>query len=173
MMQTSLKSRLMLMLPVIGLGILIDQLSKIWAVSFLQGGPRFRFLGDTIRIGYAENHGAFLGMGNSLSPELRFIIFTALVGLFLLGLLVYMIVAKEMDRFSLWALSLIFAGGFSNFIDRAMNDGAVVDFLNMGVGGLRTGIFNIADVYIMIGAGLILFGQWLVERHRKQTDASE
>ena len=171
-MMPSLKSRLMLMVPVIGLGILIDQLSKVWAVRYLMGGPSFSYVGDTIRIGYAENHGAFLGMGNSLSPELRFVIFTALVGLFLLGLLIYMIIAKDMDRISLWALSLIFAGGFSNFVDRAMNDGAVVDFLNMGLGGLRTGIFNIADVYIMIGAGLILIGQWFVERHKKQSDAA-
>lgn len=173
MTQTSLKTRLTLMIPIIGLGILFDQLSKAWAVNFLKGGPRFSFLGDTLRIGYAENHGAFLGMGNSLSPELRFIIFTALVGLFLFALLVYMVLGKEMDRFSLWALSLIFAGGFSNFIDRAMNEGAVVDFLNMGLAGIRTGIFNIADVYIMIGAGLVLVGQWLVERHKKQTDAAD
>jgi signal peptidase II len=38
----------------------------------------------------------------------------------------------------------------------------------MGVGGLRTGIFNIADVYIMIGAGLVIFGQWWLDRKNKQ-----
>jgi len=107
-------------------------------------------------------------LGSNLSPQLRFLILTAIVGLFLLGLLVYLFVSKEMDRVTLSSLSLIFAGGFSNFIDRALNDGAVVDFLNMGIGGLRTGIFNIADVYIMIGAGLMIFGQWWIERQNKQ-----
>lgn len=167
-----ISSRLKLMAPIILLGILVDQLSKVWAVSYLQGGPRFSFLFDTVRIAYAENHGAFLGLGGGMKPEHRFIVFTALVGLFLLGLLVYMVVVKEMDRLSLLAMSLIFAGGFSNFIDRAMNDGAVVDFLNMGLAGLRTGIFNIADVYIMIGAGLVIFGQWWIARHQKTDDAS-
>lgn len=167
MMPESISSRLKLMAPVIGLGILLDQLSKIWAVSYLQSGPRFTFIFDTIRIAYAENHGAFLGLGNSLSPDMRFVIFTALVGLFLLGLLLYTLFSSDVNRLSLWALSLIFAGGFSNFIDRAMNDGAVVDFLNMGVGSLRTGIFNIADVYIMVGAALVIFGQWWLERRNK------
>jgi signal peptidase II len=166
-MQQQIKQRLWTMVPVIGLGILIDQLTKVWAVAALKGGPRYSFLWDTTRIAYAENTGAFLGLGGTLDPQLRFLIFTALVGVFLLGLFVYLLLAKEMDNISLWAMSLIFAGGFSNFIDRALNEGAVVDFLNMGIGGLRTGIFNVADVYIMVGAGLIIFGPLLLDRKKQ------
>lgn len=166
-MQEQIKQRLWTILPVIGIGILLDQLTKVWAVASLKGGPRYSFLWDTTRIAYAENTGAFLGLGGTLDPQLRFWIFTALVGVFLFGLLIYLFIAKEMDKISLWAMSLIFAGGFSNFIDRAFNEGAVVDFLNMGIGGLRTGIFNVADVYIMIGAGLIILGPlWFDRRHK-------
>jgi signal peptidase II len=50
------------------------------------------------------------------------------------------------------ALSLIAGGGLSNLIDRIAYGGYVIDFLNIGLGGLRTGIFNIADVAIMVGA---------------------
>jgi len=166
-MKDQLKARLWVMLPVISLGLLLDQLTKFWAIGALKGKAGHTFLFETIRIDYAENIGAFLGLGNNLSPQLRFWLLTGLVGLFLFGLLIYLLVAKEMDRLSLLALSLVFVGGFSNFIDRALNDGAVVDFVNMGIGGLRTGIFNVADVYIMIGAGLIIFGQWWVERSKK------
>lgn len=157
-MKEIIKQRLALAAPIILVGIIIDQLSKFWAISALKGGPRHSFLGDSIRILYAENTGAFLGLGNSLPDSWRFWIFTAFVGLFLLGLLVFMLISKDMDTASLIALTLIFTGGFSNFIDRATNNGAVVDFLNMGLGGLRTGIFNIADVYIMVGAGLVIIG---------------
>jgi signal peptidase II len=167
-MKDQLKARLKVMAPIIGLGILLDQLTKVWAEGHLQlGKTAYVFFFDTVRIQLAYNNGAFLGLGRSLDPHLRFLILTGLVGAFLLALFVYLLISKEMDRISLWALSLIFAGGFSNFIDRALNNGAVVDFLNMGVGGLRTGIFNVADVYIMIGAGLIIFGQWWVERRKK------
>ncbi len=167
-MKEQIKARLWTMVPVIGLGILLDQLTKVWAIGALKDGPRYTYLFDTIRIAYAENIGAFLGLGNSLAPHLRFVIFTGLVGIFLLVLLIYLLVAKEMDKITLAALSLVFAGGFSNFIDRAMNEGAVVDFLNMGIGGLRTGIFNVADVYIMIGAGLMIAGQFVIERFNRK-----
>ncbi|TCS43880.1 signal peptidase II [Reinekea marinisedimentorum] len=159
-----LKTRLKYIAPIVLVGIFLDQLTKVWAVSALKGGPRYSFLADTLRIAYAENIGAFLGLGNNLPPQLRFWIFTALVGLFLMGLLVYLFIGKDVDTISLVALSLVFAGGFSNFIDRAMNEGAVVDFLNVGFGGLRTGIFNVADMYIMAGAALIIAGHWFVSK---------
>lgn len=150
-----------------GIAILIDQLSKVWAVSYLKSGPRFSYLFDSIRILYAENHGAFLGLGNSLSPNVRFWIFTALVGVFLTALLIYVLIGKDIDRISLISLTLVLAGGFSNFIDRAMNNGGVVDFINMGIGTLRTGIFNIADVYIMIGAGLMILGPYVFKEQTR------
>jgi signal peptidase II len=55
-------------------------------------------------------------------------------------------------------LALFVAGGISNWIDRATN-GSVVDFLNIGVGWLRTGVFNVADVAIMLGAGIFVLAE--------------
>ena len=55
-------------------------------------------------------------------------------------------------------LVLFIAGGASNWIDRVLR-GSVVDFLNMGIGPLRTGVFNLADVAIMLGAALFVFGE--------------
>jgi signal peptidase II len=37
---------------------------------------------------------------------------------------------------------------------------SVVDFLNVGIGPLRTGIFNVADVAIMVGVGFSLLAQF-------------
>jgi signal peptidase II len=53
------------------------------------------------------------------------------------------------------ALTLIVAGGAANLLDR-LAYGAVVDFLNLGIGGrLRTGIFNVADLAIAAGAAVL------------------
>lgn len=49
--------------------------------------------------------------------------------------------------------------GISNFHDRVFNHGAVIDFLNIGVGSLRTGVFNVADIAIMIGVFMIIIVQ--------------
>jgi len=114
------------------------------------------YMGDMIRIGYTENTGAFLGMGSNLPENIRHLVFTVLVGLFLSGMFLYHLLSRKFTVISLTALALMFAGGSSNFIDRAMNNGAVVDFLNMGFGSLRTGIFNIADVAILLGCFLFV-----------------
>ena len=56
-------------------------------------------------------------------------------------------------RWSGWpllGLTLFVAGGASNWLDRVVR-GSVIDFINVGVGSLRTGIFNVADVAIMLG----------------------
>jgi signal peptidase II len=50
---------------------------------------------------------------------------------------------------------LVFAGGASNWVDRVVR-GSVVDFMNVGIGPLRTGIFNVADVAIMVGVAVLL-----------------
>ncbi len=52
---------------------------------------------------------------------------------------------------SLVALSMILSGGASNLYDRILNNGAVIDFLNIGLGSIRTGVFNIADIVIVVG----------------------
>jgi signal peptidase II len=55
----------------------------------------------------------------------------------------------------LLGVSLLLAGGTSNWIDRVIR-GSVVDFLNVGVGSLRTGVFNVADMAIMLGAAVLV-----------------
>jgi signal peptidase II len=110
-----------------------------------------------LRLGYAENTGAFLGLGSSLGDAAKFWIFVCAVGVILLGLLAYIFKTRSQPNAGIISLCLIFSGGISNFYDRAMNDGAVIDFLNLGVGGLRTGIFNVADMAIMLGVFMLLF----------------
>jgi signal peptidase II len=53
-------------------------------------------------------------------------------------------------------------GGLSNLLDRILHHGGVTDFVILGSGGLRTGIFNLADVAIFLGS--VLFGFLLFSR---------
>ena len=137
-----------------------DQSSKYVASEHLTKNTMTSYFSDTVRIGYTENKGAFLGMGKNLPEQSRFLIFTVLVGLFLTAFLLYMVFSSSLNLTALVALSCIFSGGASNLYDRALNNGAVVDFLNIGIGPLRTGIFNIADMAILFGAGLFLIASW-------------
>jgi len=134
-----------------------DQSTKFAAKRFLAPNGFISFAGDIFRLQYAENTGAFLSLGASLSDLWRQLFFTALVGMFLLGLLGFLLLNRSLPGFAVHCLSWIFAGGASNLIDRIAYDGRVVDFLNVGIGPLRTGIFNIADMAITFGAMFLAF----------------
>jgi signal peptidase II len=65
--------------------------------------------------------------------------------------------ARRLEPWRVVALALVAGGGISNLIDRLLYNGRVTDFLNVGIGSLRTGIFNVADMAIMAGALLLLW----------------
>ena len=133
-----------------------DQATKLAAKRHLQHGPAYSYAGDTVRIIYAENTGAFLSLGASLPEPLRQLIFTVLVGVFLVGLIAFVLLSRELSPFAVNCLSLVAAGGVSNLIDRIAYDGRVIDFFNVGIGPLRTGIFHLADMAITFGTLFML-----------------
>jgi signal peptidase II len=135
-----------------------DQASKAAARTFLSPGDAQSLLGDLLRLQLVENPGSFLSLGAALPPGARFWLFTAAVGLLLIGLVGTALYAKRLDTPRAVALALIAGGGLSNFLDRVLNDGRVTDFLNVGIGFVRTGIFNLADMLILSGALVLVFG---------------
>jgi signal peptidase II len=107
-----------------------------------------------VRLEYAENTGAFLSLGSELPAWARTALFSAGPAVALLACVVAM-VRHRWRRLALLGLCLAFAGGLSNLLDRVIH-GRVVDFLNVGIGSLRTGIFNVADMAIMAGVALLV-----------------
>lgn len=137
--------------------LILDQSTKYIAKHYLEGRGVYSYVGDTFRLVYSENTGAFLGLGASLPERVRTFIFSGLVAVFLAAFLVYTIRSHDVTRTGFIASALIIGGGLGNLIDRLVNNGAVMDFMNVGIGSLRTGIFNIADMAIMLGAVMLLW----------------
>lgn len=155
----------LLLLAVVVSTIGCDQVSKHFATVNLMGAPRQSYFGDSVRLEYAENRGAFLSLGATLPQWGRTALFTVGTGLILLvcGIAV---VRGGRPTLALVGLALVFAGGVSNLADR-LTHGAVVDFLNVGVGPFRTGIFNVADMAIMAGIAWMI----LVRPRQERADA--
>ena len=147
-------SRLVLIVAVLGT-IGCDRVTKHVATATLAGQPSRTYLSDTIWLGYVENRGGFLSLGSGLPPGVRSIIFTGANGLMLAAMAVLAMRNKWRGGRAI-GLALFVAGGASNWIDRVVR-GSVVDFMNVGIGPLRTGIFNVADIAIMAGAALVIF----------------
>ena len=70
-----LKKRIQVVTVVAFLCVSIDQITKLIAAEYLPRNMMRSYFFDTLRIGYTENIGAFLGLGNGLSDEIRFGIF--------------------------------------------------------------------------------------------------
>ena len=156
------RTRTLLFAAALSASIGCDQATK-HAADALRGAPVRSYLFDTFRLVWATNQGAFLSLGAGLPAAARYWILTIAVGLVLAGVTAYAMVNGKLDGWQTAGYALVAGGGLSNWIDRTRFDGRVVDFMNLGIGPLRTGIFNVADLAIIAGF-LILF---IRSRHSK------
>jgi signal peptidase II len=148
--------RLMLALGLLTCCAGCDQATKHIATETLCGKPPQSYFLNTCRLEYALNPGGFLSLGGNLGPQLRFWVFAVLNVVLVMGS-VYVLATKwGIHIVKFVAIVLILAGGFGNLIDRALHNGFVTDFVNLGIGPVRTGIFNVADVAITTGVLALL-----------------
>jgi len=133
-----------------------DQVTKGLAKDHLEEGVSTSYLNGAFRLIYVQNTGAALNLGDDLPPKLNFWLLSILPLLILSGLCFYSIKnIRNIGSMKLLSFCLIFAGGIGNIIDRILYDRHVTDFMNIGFGNLRTGIFNFADVCVT--SGVIVF----------------
>ena len=167
-MKANRHTRLAMLLAVLVSCIGCDQVTKSIATRELAPLPVQSFLGDTLRLQYAQNAGAFLGVGGGLDSQTRFWGLTVVNGALLVVLAYVLLTRWNMSRGNFAAWGLILAGGISNLIDRVSQRGLVTDFLNVGIGPVRTGIFNVADMAVTAGFAVFLVVWWREERRAKK-----
>lgn len=132
-----------------------DRVTKHIAITSLAGTPDRVLFAGIVRLQYAENPGGFLSLGSDLSAGARFAIFSVGTGLLLILVLIIAIHSYR-SQWQTAAITLMFAGGASNLADRILR-GTVIDFVSLGVGSVRTGVFNLADLAIAAGICMLLF----------------
>lgn len=158
--------RTLVILLVVALNVAADQVTKVIVRNNVEARSYTEILGPYFTLTKVENTGAFLSLGENLSPFLKNLILLGFPVVALLGMLVYVIV-KPMDRVLAFSIATIVGGGIGNIYDRAIY-GSVTDFFHIRFSGLfQTGIFNIADVSVMVGAGVILL--YSLFSRKKQT----
>jgi signal peptidase II len=135
--------------------IITDQVTKFLAIKLYEAYNELSFLHNFFQFSLIKNYGGFLGIVNNFPDNIRFFLLNVCVSFLLSGCLVYIFWSR--NRTSRYSTPLVFVvgGGISNLVDRLLYDGGVVDFLSIGAGSFRTGIFNLADVYILVGSFVI------------------
>jgi signal peptidase II len=157
-----MRSNVLVSLLLLSSSVGCDQVTKRAATEWLLGQPVRSYLGDTFRLLYIENTGAFLGMGATWPELVRFIVFTlasSTIVVLALAWLLTKVWSKDPSPnwITIVGSVLLLAGGLGNLVDRVLRDGAVIDFMNVGIGPLRSGIFNVADVQIVLGLAILVW----------------
>lgn len=138
--------------------IVADQLSKHWAVTDL-GPDREIGVFWTLQFNLAFNSGMAFSRGEGLGPIIA-VVATAVIVWLLISL------RTESSRLSTLGMGLVIGGAAGNLVDRLFRGdawlrGAVVDFIDFQ----WFPIFNIADMAINIGAGILILNTILASRN--------
>lgn len=112
-----------------------------------------------------ENTGAFLSIGSNFPDIIKFIFLAGIPLLSLAFGIVYLFTRRKLTILSKIALACAIGGGIGNIYDRMMF-GSVTDFLHIKIGMFQTGIFNFADVSIMLGMGLFALQSMINQKNR-------
>ncbi len=154
-------------LPLIFIIIVGDQWTKFLAIKYLQSSGEIYFLNIFFKFSLIENHGGFLGIVSDFPEHFQFFFLNICVSFLLLACLFYLFYPKK--RTSRYDIPLVFVtgGGISNLLDRLLHNGGVIDFFSFGIGNFRTGIFNLADMYILVGS--FILGSYLFSSSTRST----
>ena len=135
--------------------VLLDRLVKHLVVSGMHPGESMPVVQDIFHFTYVQNEGAAFSMWEG--QWLVLIAFPAVVtGV---GLVLMFIKRRTWSRLLLTSIAFICAGGLGNLIDR-ISIGHVVDMFDFRV----FPVFNVADVFICVGCGLMLLEVVLFEK---------
>lgn len=129
--------------------VVIDQLTKLWARNALDD-PIDLFWTLRFRLTFNTGSAFSIGAGNSS-------LIGAIAIVVVIALLFYS--RSVSSRLGAWAIGLVLGGALGNLVDRFIGDrdgflgGSVTDFVDFQ----WWPVFNVADVAIVVGAGLMLW----------------
>ena len=131
--------------------IALDQISKLLALEFLRGGDSVVVINKILRFTYVENDGAAFGM---LDDKRWVFMLLSVIGI--LAMIFFLIKYAKGERLLTISLAFVVGGGIGNMIDR-VRLGFVVDFIDFyAFPNLWIWVFNIADSFVCVGAGMMM-----------------
>lgn len=137
--------------------IVLDQAVKWYVVKEIPQGGMRTFIPKVVSLTYLKNSGAAFSM---LENQQWF--FTIITILAMGAAFVYLYRHIKGSLWLLFGLTLIISGGIGNFIDR-LRQGFVVDMFHLDF--MNFAIFNVADIYLTVGVGLLLIYLLREESH--------
>lgn len=148
-------------LAVAALVAVLDQVTKLWIMSALSTGPPVVEVTPFFNLVIVWNRGVSFGLlgGAALPPS----VLAAFAGVVAVGLTVWL--ARVDEPWLGAGIGLIVGGAVGNVVDR-LRLGAVADFLDFHLGVYHWPTFNLADVAISVGVGIVVIDSLLIRRKK-------
>ncbi len=140
--------------------VLTDQIIKLGVNEWVAPLGRVRVIPGFFNLTYVQNTGVAFGMFAGSHSTARLLLLAALAISALAVILFFIHKAGENEPLFIWGLSFICGGAVANQIDRIYKSGAVVDFLDFYLGSVHWPVFNLADIGITVGTGMIILHLW-------------
>ncbi|SHJ05083.1 signal peptidase II [Aquimarina spongiae] len=150
------KLRITFILALVLLNVSCDQVLKNVVRQTIAKEERIHVIKDSFVLTKVENEGAAWSVGSDLSPLLKIIFLQIIPTLVLVFLLRHILIQTKYKKETVVGFAFIIGGGIGNLFDRIVHN-SVTDFLILDLGLIKTEIFNLADVSIMVGSILVLF----------------
>ena len=164
-----MKEKLAVIAGIMPIVIILDLITKRWALTALAGGQRIELFGGLVPLTLAFNRGAAFGLSLGSNPRWFFIPITILA---LILLIVLMIQAPARDWLRFVSVSLVVSGALGNLYDRMRWNRGVIDFIGpIDLGVMNWPIFNVADMSISGGAVLLAVSFWREERQERSASS--
>jgi signal peptidase II len=166
------------------IAIVLDQITKIWAVSALAvpdgqlpaNAHHIRTKVHTVfeswfNFKLAGNKGAAFGLFNGMSDSYR-VLFFVIISLVAVAVIITLYRKADGEKLQRFALTMILGGAVGNLIDR-IRLGYVIDFIDWHYGAKHWPTFNIADVAISVGVGLLLIDSFRPHHRKAAKEAAD
>lgn len=162
-----MKQKYLILFSLSGLILACDQFTKQWVQSSLVVGERHELLPFATLV-YSTNNGFAFGLLQRIPAPFQNIFFVGLPAFALVLIILIFIKLQDNQLLTSIALTTILGGALGNLIDR-LRFGYVIDFLDFSLGGLRFPAFNLADISILLGLGLMFYSTLRPPSREKRT----
>jgi signal peptidase II len=162
--------RMIAIVVILCLNVGCDQLSKSIVRERLDYNDHIVVVKNYFTLMKVENTGAFLSLGGTLPNPIKFLLLTLLPVLVLGFGVFYLLKKKDLSKVAILGLCFAMGGGIGNIYDRLMYS-SVTDFMHIDFYIFQTGIFNMADVSIMIGIFLLILETTLNKKPKETIEA--
>lgn len=139
---------------VLVLGTALDQVTKAVVFRNLEEGRHYEVIPQLLSLVLSLNPGALFGM----LPNQGMLL--AGLAIIAFGVILYFIFRGDGTAWSAAAFGFLAAGATGNLIDRLFNNLCVRDFIDLHIGQYHWPTFNVADICICVGLGMLIYAEF-------------